>query len=332
MNMTTRMDDKDKTIISMYSADSDVSQDAIAKVIRLSQPSVAARVARLKASGALEASVGINPLKMGLYLAKVDLASTRPNEIIDMFLGCPYFANGFSVSGRHNLSLFFFSEAKGELARKLVHVAMGGFAFAVNTAGLTTFAGVVGPTVVSVTTGGYENGSWHFEPAMEALAAGRHVLCEKPLSNDIGEAREMVRCAAERRLYLGCNLNHYFTPTAERATEYMKAGQVGELVYCLHKVGFNGSEAAYQPNTNWRWWGFPYAHMKAFLTHPFSVMRYFCGDITHVQAFVDRPGFRRAAGDIPTTLQLGRGPPAPLHGHHGVDDDLFDRQQGWRGR
>lgn len=111
MNMTTRMDDKDKTIISMYSADSDVSQDAIAKVIRLSQPSVAARVARLKASGALEASVGINPLKMGLYLAKVDLASTRPNEIIDMFLGCPYFANGFSVSGRHNLSLFFFSES-----------------------------------------------------------------------------------------------------------------------------------------------------------------------------------------------------------------------------
>src|SRR5271157_2554026 len=43
--------------------------------------------------------------------------------------------------------------------------------------------------VVDVTTGGYENGSWHFEPAMEALAAGKHVLCEKPLSNDIGEAR-----------------------------------------------------------------------------------------------------------------------------------------------
>ena len=111
MNMPARLDEKDKAIISMYSADPDVSQDAIAKVIKLSQPSVAARVARLKANGALEASVGINPLKMGLYLAKVDLASTRPNEIIDMFLGCPYFANGFSVSGRHNLCLFFFSES-----------------------------------------------------------------------------------------------------------------------------------------------------------------------------------------------------------------------------
>ena len=109
--MPARLDDKDKTIISMYSADPDVSQDAIAKAIRLSQPSVAARVARLKEMGALGVSVGIAPLGMGLYLAKVDLASTRPNEIIDMFAGCPYFANGFSVSGRHNLCLFFFSES-----------------------------------------------------------------------------------------------------------------------------------------------------------------------------------------------------------------------------
>ena len=111
IDMTSRLDDKDKAIISMYSADPDVSQDAVAKVVKLSQPSVAARVARLKASGALEARVGMNPLKMGLYLAKVDLASTRPNEIIDMFIGCPYFASGFSVSGRHNLCLFFFSES-----------------------------------------------------------------------------------------------------------------------------------------------------------------------------------------------------------------------------
>ena len=93
---------------------------------------------------------------------------------------------------------------------------------------------------VDVTTGGYENGSWHFEPAMEAMAAGKHVLCEKPLSNDIGEAREMVRYATEKKLYLGCNLNHYFTPTAERARKYMDDGLIGELVYCLFKVGFNG--------------------------------------------------------------------------------------------
>ncbi len=150
---------------------------------------------------------------------------------------------------------------------------------------------------VDVTTGGYENGSWHFEPAMEALAAGRHVLCEKPLSNDIGEARELVRYAAEKSLYLGCNLNHYFTPTAARAKQYMDDGQIGEVVNLLFKVGFNGGEETYGFNKSPRF-NQPYAHMKAFLTHPFSVMRYFCGDITHVQSFSTKPGFRKNKGDL----------------------------------
>ena len=151
--------------------------------------------------------------------------------------------------------------------------------------------------IVDVTTGGYENGSWHYEPAMEALQAGKHVLCEKPLSNDIGECREMVRYAAENKRYLGCNLNHYFTPTAARAKQYMDEGMIGETVYALFKVGFNGGEETYGPNKSPRF-NNPYGHMKAFLTHPFSVMRYFCGDITHIQTFSTKPGFRKNKSDL----------------------------------
>lgn len=152
--------------------------------------------------------------------------------------------------------------------------------------------------VVDVTTGGFENGSWHYEPAMEAMEYGKHVLVEKPLSNEVVEARQMVAKAAEKKVYLGCNLNHYFTPPAEKAMEYMESGQVGELVYCLHKMGFSAGEDTYNPPTSTRFKGFPYAHLKAFLSHPFSVMRHFCGDVTHVQAFVNRPGFRRRVSDV----------------------------------
>ena len=156
--------------------------------------------------------------------------------------------------------------------------------------------------VVDVTTGGYENGSWHFEPVMEALEAGKHVHVEKPLSNDVGEARQMVAKAAEKGLYLGCNLNHYFTPTADKAMQYVREGQVGAQVYCLHKMGFNGGEATYKPMTAPRAKEFPYFHVKAFLSHPFGVMRHFCGDITHVQAFADRPGCRKSAGDLMVSI------------------------------
>lgn len=156
--------------------------------------------------------------------------------------------------------------------------------------------------IIDVTTGGLENGSWHYDPAVEAMEYGKHVLVEKPLSSDINEAREMIKLADKKKIYMGCNLNHYFTLPAERARKYMDDGQIGELCYCLHKMGFNGGEETYGPSYSTRVKGLPYFHMKAFLTHPFSVMRYFCGDITHIQTFSDRPSFRRKAGDVMVSI------------------------------
>ncbi len=157
--------------------------------------------------------------------------------------------------------------------------------------------------IVDVSTGGSENGGWHFEPAMEALAAGKHVLVEKPISNDISEARRMVAFAQEKDLYLGCNLNHYFTEPAAKAKALIDGGKIGEQIFCLHRMGFVGGEftyggAATGPNVA----GFPYFHVKAFLAHPFSIMRYFCGDITHVQAFMGRPSFRKKANDVMVSI------------------------------
>jgi predicted dehydrogenase len=151
--------------------------------------------------------------------------------------------------------------------------------------------------IVDVTTSGYENGSWHYVPAMEAIAAGKNVLVEKPISNDVREAREMVRFAAEKQVYLGCDLNHFFTQPAARAEQLIAEGKIGEPVYILHKMGFNGGQAGYGGPGSARWQR-PYSHLKAFLAHPFSVMRHFGGDITHVQAYLNKPGVRKTADDL----------------------------------
>jgi len=110
-----KIDDKDRIIISMFAQDPDVSQEEIAKKVKLSQPSVAVRIQKLRKIGAIETQTGINPLKVGLYLAKVDVSSTKPSEILEMFRDCPYFANGFTVSGKHNLCMLFFSESVATL-------------------------------------------------------------------------------------------------------------------------------------------------------------------------------------------------------------------------
>ncbi len=151
--------------------------------------------------------------------------------------------------------------------------------------------------IIDVTTSGYENGSWHYVPAMEAIAAGKNVLCEKPISNDVVEARELVRYAAEKDVYLGCNLNHYFAEPSFAADKLIAEGKIGSPVYILQKMGFDGSSATFGGKGSPRWQK-PYSHVKAFLAHPFSMMRHFGGDITHIQAFMDRPGVRKTADDM----------------------------------
>ncbi|MFO7946087.1 MAG: Gfo/Idh/MocA family oxidoreductase [Armatimonadota bacterium] len=130
--------------------------------------------------------------------------------------------------------------------------------------------------ICDVSTGGTENGSDHYAPVMAGLDAGCHVLCEKPISNDIGEAREMVAKAAEENLCFGINLNHRFCPPAFKAKEWVEEGRLGEVNFINMAL----------------WIGNPkddeFFHLRALHPHSIDVMRYFCGSIEYVQAFLKR--------------------------------------------
>lgn len=104
------IDDKDKMILTLLARNPHLSQGEIANEIELSQPSVASRIEKLKQKQIIETQIGINPLKNGLSIAKVDITTNDPSSILDMFMYCPYFINGYTVSGRYNLCLFFISE------------------------------------------------------------------------------------------------------------------------------------------------------------------------------------------------------------------------------
>ena len=73
------------------------------------------------------------------------------------------------------------------------------------------------PDIVSITTGGYEYSSDHYEPTLQALEAGCNVLGEKPISNDLRHAAEMVELAEKKHLCYGIDMNHRFTPAARQA-------------------------------------------------------------------------------------------------------------------
>lgn len=101
------LDDRDNIILSMVQRNPDVSQEEIARKIKLSQPSVGARIRKLQEKGILHIVNGVNFRVVDLSLAKVDVNATDTTAIINQFKDCPFFINALITSGKHNLCLFF---------------------------------------------------------------------------------------------------------------------------------------------------------------------------------------------------------------------------------
>ncbi|MDN5796759.1 MAG: Gfo/Idh/MocA family oxidoreductase [Intrasporangium sp.] len=71
----------------------------------------------------------------------------------------------------------------------------------------------------------------HHRLALAALESGRHVLVEKPLAASSGEAREMVRLAADRDLVLMCDHTYCYTPVVQRIRDIVQSGELGEVLF-----------------------------------------------------------------------------------------------------
>ena len=69
----------------------------------------------------------------------------------------------------------------------------------------------------------------HFQMARDALKAGKHVLCEKPLAMDSTESAELVKLAEQKGLAAGVNYNIRFYPLCLEAREMVRRGDLGEV-------------------------------------------------------------------------------------------------------
>jgi UDP-N-acetylglucosamine 3-dehydrogenase len=159
--------------------------------------------------------------------------------------------------------------------------------------------------LVSITTAGPENGGHHYEPAVQAMNAGLHVLVEKPLSNEIARAREMVRVARDRGVYLGVNLNHRFVPQAAIARAWIDEGRLGEICFANMALWIRN------PNESSPWF-----HLRALHPHSIDVLRYFCGDVVKVQAFMKKASHRQIWSNASVNLLFASGAVGHLTGSY----------------
>ena len=100
--------------------------------------------------------------------------------------------------------------------------------------------------VVHLTTPNY----LHYPQVRQALAAGKHVVCEKPLAVTSEESAELVELAASSGLVNCTNFNVRFYPLVQEARERVRIGELGD-VWNVHG-GYLQDWLARPTDWNWR--------------------------------------------------------------------------------
>jgi predicted dehydrogenase len=90
----------------------------------------------------------------------------------------------------------------------------------------------------------------HFSMAKEALEAGKHVVCEKPLATTVEDANKLVALAAQKGLR-NCvchNLRYY--PLVQQLRRMREAGDMGEILSV--QGSYSQDWLLYDTDWNWR--------------------------------------------------------------------------------
>lgn len=125
----------------------------------------------------------------------------------------------------------------------------------------------------------------HYQMAMDALNAGKHVICEKPIAVNLEEADKMIGAAHELGLWLLVTLNQRFLPINRKVRELINDGTIGRpfLVNALIT-----GDVLLLMNDPYHWKGtWDRAGGGAFFdtgTHLVDLMHYWFGEPTAVTA------------------------------------------------
>jgi predicted dehydrogenase len=118
--------------------------------------------------------------------------------------------------------------------------------------------------------------STHYELALAALRADKHVLVEKPLAASSREALELLETAADRHLVLMPGHTFLYSPPVTMIRDLMDSGELGEIYFIsTSRVNLG----IHQPDVSVVWDLGP---------HDFSILRYWLGELPATVAAMTR--------------------------------------------
>jgi len=154
--------------------------------------------------------------------------------------------------------------------------------------------------------------SSHGTLAFKAINAGKHIVCEKPISNSLEDAEIMVESAREANVKLMIAFNMRFRKGFRCLKRMFDSGELGNLVsFWSQRIGMGVGQGY-----NWRIDPKLMCGMSIeSLSHDIDLIRWMAGDIVDVRANifesrVDLPGFDNNANVV---FSLADGSTAIIH-------------------
>ncbi len=140
----------------------------------------------------------------------------------------------------------------------------------------------------------------------KAIAAGKHVYCEKPLATSTAEALELAQLARRRGVKHGVVQDKLFLPGIRKVKRLVESGFFGRILSVRGEFGYWVFEGDWQPAQRPSWnyrredgGGIivdMFAHWRYLLDHTFgSVKSVQCLGATHIPERVDERGRRYKA-------------------------------------
>jgi predicted dehydrogenase len=127
----------------------------------------------------------------------------------------------------------------------------------------------------------YTPDKFHAQHIKMALQAGKHVVCTKPLIDDLTKAQELIDLSetAGKRVFVGQS-SRFFEPMKRQRADFL-AGEIGELVTV---------EAYYHADHRWflnKGWSLEssFKWLYGGLSHPVDLVRWYLPDIEEVMGY-----------------------------------------------
>ena len=139
--------------------------------------------------------------------------------------------------------------------------------------------------------------------ALDAIAAGKHVLCDKPLALTATDANEMLEAAEKAGVIHSTNFNQRGNTAVGRLKRYLDRGFIGEIRHASLWWGMSTAQEDSSP-LSWRFVAERGGGVVHELIHIFDMVRFIGGDVARICAKLETHMKWRTFPDAPDGIDI----------------------------